>query len=135
MFLSKFFLTNTDRHHMPRKNTIEISSIYWNVLLWIFSKWRRKTSPQNTAGRILSINPRENSSIFHYHIRQGTSLHLAWTCCITQKTLVNHERIPVLLYRFEKFIFRANMGKIFCNILPKKDTIIVGRKCPYQARN
>ena len=27
----------TDWRHMRRENTIEISSIYWNVLLWIFS--------------------------------------------------------------------------------------------------
>ena len=32
--LLTFFLT--DWRHMRRKNIIEISSIYWNVLLWIF---------------------------------------------------------------------------------------------------
>ena len=33
----KFFLTNW--RHMRRKNTIAITMIYWNVLLWIFSNW------------------------------------------------------------------------------------------------
>ena len=30
-----------DWRHRCRKNTTEISSIYWNVLLWIFSNWIR----------------------------------------------------------------------------------------------
>ena len=34
-FCRNFFLT--DWSHMLRKNTIEISPSYWNVLLWIFS--------------------------------------------------------------------------------------------------
>ena len=29
----------TDWRHMGRKNTTEITKIYWNVLLWIFSNW------------------------------------------------------------------------------------------------
>ena len=32
-----FFLAGW--HHMHCKSTTEISSIYWNVLLWIFSDW------------------------------------------------------------------------------------------------
>ena len=34
---ASFFLT--DWHHIRRENTIEISSIHWNVLLWIFSNY------------------------------------------------------------------------------------------------
>ena len=29
----------TDWRHMCRKNAIEITKIYWNIFLWIFSNW------------------------------------------------------------------------------------------------
>ena len=29
----------TDWRNMRRKNTIELSSVYWNVILWIFLNW------------------------------------------------------------------------------------------------
>ena len=41
LFCRNHFLT--DWCHMRRKNAIEISSIYWNVLLWILSNWMETT--------------------------------------------------------------------------------------------
>ena len=44
-FCKKFFLTAW--RHMRHKNTIEISSFYWNVLLWIFSNWSESSEGNN----------------------------------------------------------------------------------------
>ena len=35
----------TDWYHLHCKNTIEISSIYWNLFLWIFSNWFKRLFP------------------------------------------------------------------------------------------
>ena len=44
-FCLTFFLA--DWHQMCHKNTIEISLIYWNVVLWIFPDWLSTRIPLN----------------------------------------------------------------------------------------
>ena len=38
----KIYFCRTNWCHIRRKNTIEISAIYWNVLLWTFSNWFKR---------------------------------------------------------------------------------------------